>query len=119
MTEGKKITVDDEILVTLPDLYGHEPREGDWFYVWVPEKHPDFEWIRDDFYGWATHRGIAPDDLWSGIVPAAKLPFRLIKDIQDSYGEDKLVWVNEFEWRRRCRGKPLRRQVRRDQKKKK
>ena len=114
MSETKSITDKDGITVKRPDILAHEPKAGDFFYAWVPEKHPDFESIRADLYGWATHRGIEPRELWSGIVPAAKFPFKWKAELEESY---EIQWISEHQWRRRCKDNQKRKKALRDRKK--
>jgi len=114
MSETRTITEKDGITVKRPDILAHEPIAGDFFYAWIPEDHPEFESLRDDFYGWATHRGIEPGEIWVGIVPAAKIPFKWKAEFEAAYD---VGWVDEFKWRRRCKNKPERRQVLADRKK--
>ena len=115
MTESRKITEHDGVTVKRPDILAHEPIAGDFFYAWIPEEHPDFESLRDDLYGWATHRGIEPRELWVGIVPAAKFPFRWKEEFETAYN---VGWVSEERWRMRCKAKPERKKALADRKKK-
>jgi len=98
----KTVSEKDGLTVKIADILAHEPQEGDVFYAWVDEKHPEWEKIRDDLYGWATSRGILPDELWSGIVPAGIIPYKWKPDFEDSYA---VRWVTEKHWRSRCKDK--------------
>ena len=110
----KTVSEDDGITVKIADILAHEPVEGNVFYAWVDEKHPRFEIVRSDLYGWATHRGIEPREFWSGIVPAAQIPFKWKAALDESY---RVRWVTEKQWRNRCKDKDNLKEIREERRK--